>query len=90
MFCNDTESLVRYRLLSEPELSNLLKTTTLSSGSLQSPICDQQPSKCEPENASTSTSDTDLINEQKSPRLVAVDDNDNRSQNRSNNNFVET
>lgn len=86
-----TESLVRYRLLSEPELSNLLKTT-LSNGSLQSaPIC-HQPPKDEAENVASAELDlTDnLIKEQKSPRLLATDDNDNNSQNRNNNNLVQT
>lgn len=78
------ESLVRYRLLSEPELCNLFKTT-LSNSSLQSskyqqkPIDDASPSDL---NAAES-----LIKEQKSPRL---DDNDNNSQNRHNNNLVQT
>lgn len=81
-----TESLVRYRLLSEPELSNLLKTT-LSNGSLQS-ANSHQP---DPENASSELdSPENLINEQKLTRLLATDDNDNNSQNRNNNNLVQT
>lgn len=80
------ESLVRYRLLSEPELSNLLKTT-LSNGSLQSSKC-QQKSQDEPE-ASDVEFTENLLNEQKSPRL-ATDNNDNNSQNRNNNNLVQT
>jgi hypothetical protein len=75
---------VRYRLLSEPELSNLLKTTL--SGSLQSSKC-QQKSQDEPE-ASDVEFPENLLNEQKPPRL-ATDKNDN-SQNRNNNNLVQT
>lgn len=78
---------MRYRLLSEPELSNLLKTT-LSNGSLQSSK-GQQTSNDEP-----TSSDLDLpessIDEQKPPRLLANDKNDNNSQNRNNNNLVQT
>lgn len=84
------ESLVRYRLLSEPELSNLLKKT-LSNGSLQSTKC-QLKSKDEPENATSADFDLkeNLIKEQKSPRQLATDKNDNNSQSRHNNNLMQT
>lgn len=79
---------MRYRLLSEPELSNLLKTT-LSNGSLHSSTdCHPTSNGDIAENASTS--DLDLTKEPKSPRLLATDDNDNNSQNRNNNNLVQT
>lgn len=82
---------MRYRLLSEPELSNLFRTT-LSNGSLQS-TKSHQKSNDEPENASSSDLDLppdNLINEQKSPRLLATDDDDDNSQNRNNNNLLLT
>jgi hypothetical protein len=81
---------VRYRLLSEPELSNLLKTT-LSNGSLQSSNSQQKPIDEPAENASSDLDAAEnLIKEQKSPRLLATDKNDNNSQNRHNNNLVQT
>lgn len=80
---------MRYRLLSEPELSSLLKTT-LSNGSLHhsSTVCHPTSNGDDAENASSS--DLDLTKEPKSPRLLATDDNDNNSQNRNNNNLVQT
>lgn len=78
MFVWPTESLVRYRLLSEPELSILLKTT-LSNGSIQSSTNGRQP---DPENASSS--------DMPENGLLEMDDNDNNSQNRNNNNLVQS
>lgn len=79
------ESLIRYRLLSEPELSNLLKTTlSISNGSLQSPICQQ---KSEDDTEST-ISKLDLPKNSLSDQEFSLiaDTNDNNSQNRNNNN----
>ena len=83
------ESLVRYRLLSEPELCNLLKTT-FSNGSLQSSKCQPIDEPAEDASSSDTNAAENLIEEQKSPRLLATDDNDNNSQNRHNNNIVQT
>lgn len=77
------ESLIRYRLLSEPELSNLLKTT-LSNGSLQSSKCQQ---KSEDDTEST-ISKLELPENSLSDQEFSLiaDTNDNNSQNRNNNN----
>ncbi|CRK86321.1 CLUMA_CG000194, isoform B [Clunio marinus] len=82
---------VRYRLLSEPELTSLLKTT-LSNGSLQS--SNSLKAKGEPSLNETSSecidSHDNLRNEPMSSRQLATDNNDNISHNRENNNLMET
>lgn len=82
---------MRYRLLSEPELCNLLKTT-LSNGSLQSQQkpTDEPNEQASPSDAGVSAAAENPMKEQKSPRPLATDDNDNNSQNRHNNNLVQT
>ncbi|CRK86322.1 CLUMA_CG000194, isoform C [Clunio marinus] len=91
MFYKRNAYIMRYRLLSEPELTSLLKTT-LSNGSLQS--SNSLKAKGEPSLNETSSecidSHDNLRNEPMSSRQLATDNNDNISHNRENNNLMET
>lgn len=79
---NYTESLVRYRLLSEPEISNLLKTT-ISNHSIQSSHQQQQQQSSHNEESS---SDLDMPkNNMKDQHNSVCTNNDKKSQNRNNN-----
>jgi hypothetical protein len=84
---------VRYRLLSEPELSNLLKTTISNSHEQHqhnSQLTLQQ--QAESPRLEESSSDLDMPNGQNNCTTTTTTTacNDKKSQNRNNNNLVQT
>ncbi|KAG5675324.1 hypothetical protein PVAND_005235 [Polypedilum vanderplanki] len=83
-----SKSLVRYRLLSEPEISNLLKTT-ISNHSIQQ---EQSSHKEEEDMSNLDMLKFNLKDQQQQPpqHNSLCTTNDKKSQNRNNNNLVQT
>lgn len=79
-----SESLVRYRLLSEPELSSLLKTT-ISNHSIQS----SQQSSHRDESSDLDMPKCNVMDQKNNSSSCTTSNNDKKSQNRSNNNMVQ-
>lgn len=80
-----TESLVRYRLLSEPEISNLLKSTTSTNSLQASQQQNHQPSAVHMPSPTTPIKSADFV---QSPSLPCTN-NENDSQNHNNNNLIQ-
>ncbi|CAO1337096.1 unnamed protein product [Diamesa serratosioi] len=83
---NNNKSLVRYRLLSEPEISNILKSTTSTNSLQASQQQNHQPSAVHMPSPTTSIKSADSFVQ--SPSLPCTN-NENDSQNHNNNNLIQ-